>query len=623
MARTFYNPYERSPVNTDNNNVLNKVIKEFVLDFSDLPAIGGNRPFSISGDNGSEFVLEIKDKDTGYYYNFTTKSFQVEKSNLHGSINAGTYDGIISFPAITGSDDQYDIYLTAKAGTIHAEYIEKRFEDGTLDINSSVGSKSLLLQKVIYQYEDISLTLQGYSPNSTITGTLSTDTINVSKGKSKSKTAFSISVTAEPSTSYSIIKQPNVGDVLSFVDLTIESDPETLPGEDEYPTATTAFTGDDVNGAVTSGSVVRIDGSTSANITVGDKITTPTTTGTVDGDIEDGTVVTLDEDAATLMAVGDKVTGPACGGCEADEILVTVVGTGGNAKQFTVSSATAFTDGKTLTFSSKVNRSLTTVTVVGTSSVDTDFTMSQAIQFRDNAPLTFTPRKNRRWAIDDISKISTGNKILIDTDIVANTTISDYEDTVTINANTENEEVIVKNKVPSLETKGKKPTITKGVLTVQPGSVVFNQGQTVAFGGKTIKIAGYGLNNVLNSYGYDLLFTDLAIKVTEITTTTTSAVSNSTTVPVASVNGVLPSITTVSGLGIDPYAEDPSVSSRSVTSGAGNLELSAAQTLESGVTLTYNGTGQEIFITGNVEILKAGTENKTLYFDVEKLISTT
>ena len=461
MARTFYNPYERSPVNTDNNNVLNKVIKEFVLDLSDLPAVGGNRSFSISGDNGSEFVLEIKDKDTGYYYNFTTKSFQVEKSNLHGSINAGTYDGIISFPAVTGSDDQYDIYLTAKAGTIHAEYIEKRFEDGTLDINSSVGSKSLLLQKVIYQYEDVSLTLQGYSPNSTITGTLSTDTINVSKGKSKSKTAFSISVTAEPPTSYSIIKQPNVSDVLSFVDLTIESDPEILPGENEYPTATAAFTGDDVNGAVTSGSVVRIDGSTSANISVGDKITTATTTGRVNGDIADGTVVTMHEDVDTLMAVGDKVTG--CPNCDAAEILVTVVGTGGNAKQFTVNTATEFVNGAFLTFSSKVNRSLTTVTVVGTSGTDTDFTMSQAIQFRDNAPLTFTPRKNRRWAIDDISKISTGNKILIDTDIVADTTISDYEDTVTINAGTENEEVIVKNKVPSLETKGKKPTITKGL----------------------------------------------------------------------------------------------------------------------------------------------------------------
>jgi hypothetical protein len=622
MARTFYNPYERSPVNTDNNNVLNKVIKEFVLDFSDLPAIGGNRPFSISGDNGSEFVLEIKDKDTGYYYNFTTKSFQVEKSNLHGSINAGTYDGIISFPAITGSDDQYDIYLTAKAGTIHAEYIEKRFEDGTLDINSSVGSKSLLLQKVIYQYEDISLTLQGYSPNSTITGTLSTDTINVSKGKSKSKTAFSISVTAEPSVSYSIIKQPGVGDVLSFVDLTIESDPEVLPGEDEYPTATAAFTGDDVNGAVTSGSVVRIDGSTSANITVGDKITTATTTGTVNGAIADGTVVTLEETASAIMAVGDQVFGSGADG-SGNIVEVTVVGTGGVPNRFTVSESTSFADEAVLTFSSKVNRSLTTVTVVGTSDVDTDFTMSQAIQFRDNAPLTFTPRKNRRWAINDISKISTGNKILIDTNIVADTTISDYEDTVTINANTENEEVIVKNKVPSLETKGKKPTITKGVLTVQPGSVVFNQAQTLAFGGKTIKIAGYGLNNVLSSYGYDLLFTDLQIKITEITTTTTSAVSSSTTVPVASVNGVLPSTTTISGLGIDPYAEDPSVSSRSVTSGAGNLELSAAQTLESGVTLTYNGTGQEVLITGNVEILKAGTENKTLYFDVEKLISTT
>jgi len=60
-----------------------------------------------------------------------------------------------------------------------------------------------------------------------------------------------------------------------------------------------------------------------------------------------------------------------------------------------------------------------------------------------------------------------------------------------------------------------------------------------------------------------------------------------------------------------------------VTSGAGDLILSAAQTLESGVTLTSSNAGQVATITGNIEILKGGTEGQTIYFDLERLLSTT
>ena len=63
------------------------------------------------------------------------------------------------------------------------------------------------------------------------------------------------------------------------------------------------------------------------------------------------------------------------------------------------------------------------------------------------------------------------------------------------------------------------------------------------------------------------------------------------------------------------------VNSRSVTSGAGNLELSAAQTLEDGVTLTYANAGQVATITGNMQVISAGTASQTVYFDVEKLLS--
>lgn len=47
-----------------------KIIKNFSIDLSDLPEVGASRDFTIKGDEGSEFILEVKDITTGYYYNF-------------------------------------------------------------------------------------------------------------------------------------------------------------------------------------------------------------------------------------------------------------------------------------------------------------------------------------------------------------------------------------------------------------------------------------------------------------------------------------------------------------------------------------------------------------------------
>ena len=57
--------------------------------------------------------------------------------------------------------------------------------------------------------------------------------------------------------------------------------------------------------------------------------------------------------------------------------------------------------------------------------------------------------------------------------------------------------------------------------------------------------------------------------------------------------------------------------------GAGTLVLTAAQTLESGITLAFAGAGTIATITGSIEILKAGSYGATLSFDVEKLLSIT
>ena len=331
-----------------------KKIKSFDLDYSDLPATSEKRLFSINGDSGCEFKLEIKDNTTGYYYNFVTGSFQVASASLQKSIVDKSYNGSITFPAITGGDDQYDIYLYALPGTSHNNYSEVRFGDGSIDLNNSTGSNSLMMQKVIYQYAALTLTLSGYSPNATVSLVAAgTDTIAINRGKTQVKTAFSFTSTAATTAAYRIIKQPVADDVIAFVTPTLGA-PEILPGENQYPTATPAFTGDDINGAITSGSVVRMDNTDlSAVIKVGDKITSPVTTDTVNGARDASAVaVTMDSAVATKMAVGDQVTGNAA----LDAGIFTVASLD-STNVFSISSAVAIADGVTLSFSSKINRS--------------------------------------------------------------------------------------------------------------------------------------------------------------------------------------------------------------------------------------------------------------------------
>ena len=356
-----------------------KIIEEFSLDLSNLLPAGETRDFAVKGEEGATFSLEITNED-GYYYNFFTNAFQVIKAGLYNEIISVTksYSGTIIFPVVT-DDDHYDVSLTADPNTTkHAEYNEVRFGDHSVDINSTTGSNSTLVTKIIYQYTNHTLTLQSFSPNSTIetTGTGSgTDTFSVSNGTAVATQAFSFSCAVTSLTKcYQIIKQPVSTDFYSTSVTTFGSAPNKIPGENIYPTATGAFTGDDINGAITSGSVVRMDN-------------TDLSSSAVEEEVGDTAIkVVVGSAVAGLMAVGDQVTGNA----DLDSKIVTVVALNpddDNTSEFSLSEAIGIAESTVLTFSSKINRSLTTVTVVETSGVATDFTMSQAIQFRDNAPL--------------------------------------------------------------------------------------------------------------------------------------------------------------------------------------------------------------------------------------------
>ena len=541
-AGYHYMPDGTLMLNSEHSIMPGKVIKSFNLDLSDLPYTREVRQFTISGDNGAQFILEIKSGST--FYNFTTNTFQAAASRLEKTIANGNYKGSITFPTVA-TDGQYDIYLYAVPGTIHATYYESRFGDGSLDVNGSSGSNSLMMQKVIYQYATIDLTISGYSPNGTITGVNTNAVISTSRGKSKAKTPFSYVFTANSGSGYAVrvLKQPSSSDVLAFIQPVVGAAPVTLPGENIYPAITA----------------------------------TGTTTNQV------GTTVTL---SATVSSLGIKAGDRVKGNAALDAAIITVVPSL-NPNDIILSSATAISNGTLLSFYNQMNYS---------------------------------------WPVTNFAdKIKAGMIVVTGANVTAGTVVGDYEDTITILEDTEKEQVIVKNKIQAVDTKAQKPTIVKGLVTVQPGDITFNKQQVLALAGNTLKVGGYGEGEISRIFGWDVRFTDLKVTLTAPTTTTTLATTTST-ITVANTEGVINGVSRVKGIGINPALQNPLITGgggTSITTGLGEWEADAAQTLENGITLTIENTGRIATITGNIEIIKAGTASQTLRFDLEKLLSDT
>ena len=523
-----------------------KNISGFVLDTSDIKEAGETRSFVIAGDNGAEFTLEIKNED-GYYYNFVTNTFQAAQARLNEAITGGNYIAQVNFPPVDG-EDQYDVFLYAKPGTKHTLYNEVRFADGSVDLNSSSGSNSLMMQKVIYQYLDRTLTISTAARTSAFTPSTSTDNaITISSNASKGKIPFTVTSTSATDQSFVILRQPSSSDVYSTFTRVVGSSPVTLPGENIYP----ASTGNSTISSVS------------------------------------GTLVTMMEPVADTMKIGDRVTGMIQ---SIHPPVVTVVSMyptepNGDPKQFTA---------------------------------------SESIDSTGLPLLYFKNQMNYSWPLDNTNKITPGMLITHssgDGAIVAGTIISDYRDTLTISPNNKNQQIITKNYAPALDSKGKKPTMVKGLVTNQTGNVVFNNQQQKLLAGDTINIVGYGEKYIADIGGYIVRFTDLAIALTKITTTTTSAVDDSTSIPVAARAGIRNTVSTVTGIGMNPALAAPTVNSGATADSGGTIVLSAAQTLENGITLTFSGAGKVATITGNIEILKAGPSDATLYFDLEQLLT--
>ena len=625
------------------------IIKSFTLNTNNIKESGEERTFTVLGKNGAVFSLQVKNEDN-YYYNFATNLFQVTETKLDSIILGGNgfYSGKIKFPAVTDAD-KYDVYLLAESNynTVHANYKEVRFSDGSIDINSSSGSNSNLVQKVIYQTLDVTLTLNSFSPTGIVTGTIGTQVITTSRNAKISLIPFSFTFTVTSLKSLRILKQPFNSDITAYVTRTIGATPLDIEGEDLYPAVTQT---DVVNGDFSTTDLTNkivMDTNVADKMVVGDRITIATTALTDTVDIDSGgevtsTEVVMDNNVITKMAPGDRVTAPDSRHSDfLNNNLVTVVALAvdGNAKKFSLSEEITIEDGATLVFTSRLNREIITVDELDPDdSNPKEFSMKDVngdsvnVGILDNTTLSFSNQRNYRWSTN-IYGLTPSMSLLSSTYFTTNPVIQGYLTQTTIDEGKPGEYKVDDVRVPALDALGVFPVKTRNSTTnietiTQDGNIVFSEQALKSLGGNSVKMFSYGIPEIKRLTGYDIEFSDLAVALTEITTITTTAPSASTTFNVASAVGIAENISTVSGIGIDTSTFNPTVTSITNIGGAtwdntggATLTLGAVQTLESGTTLTFPNAGTVATITGNIKVNKVGNENVILSFDLEKFLA--
>ena len=624
------------------------IITGFDIGIQNVSFNGDNVPFSIFGDNGSTFSLEAyDDQSSTSWYNWETKRWTTTKKILSKSIRGKAFKSYINFPLGHSGDPRvYKVVLRPRTTdyskpTKFTKYIEVLNEDETVDLNASFGSNNNEWIKEIRQGLRSTVTLSLIAPTLADSGeswngaSFSNKTITTEAGSS-AVTSFSITATAASGKSIQIHRQPEESDVCSFKNIAIgASGTRTIDDEDIWSeSARAAFTGDDINGAITSGAIIQIDGTVASNVNIGDRITTAVTTDTVNGARDTSAVaVTMDSAVATKMAVGDRVTGNA----ELDAAIFTVASLD-STNVFSISSAVAIADGVTLTFSSLINREVVTVASLDPSSGTAHankFTISQSVQFRDNCPLTFTEPHYFRWPVTNVVGLSKG--VLLDLNNAntnADTTITNYGtsdniyyEKVTGKGGREIVQTtsrLKKTSLPAIKTTAPFSASSYGRITTQAGDIILSSKQGKSFESQTVRAFGYRTRLIKDlSLGTEIILSDLKAEIaaanvveTTINDADCTGSASLTVFDVTSSTGIMDDVSTIRGVNITPSETPTKVTNISTNT----ITISAAQTLQNTQTLYFDGASNIITITGKMEIKNNSINDTDVFLDVEKFL---
>lgn len=551
-----------------------KYISDFVVPYS-LSYGGGEAVFQIQGDNDARFKLEIKNSD-GNWYNWDTTAFTSTPSYLIRKIRGEFYEDKFVFAEGTKTETfTYTLHaLIDDCGkTKHAKRVEVFKDDGTIDLNNSVGSDSQILQKESYQGPVVNLTVSSKAPTLADGGevfngaTHSSQAIgsSVDSRRASKNGKFKITVTAASGKAIKIDRQPTPNDVCLYTTAAIGA---ATPGDYSY-----VIPGEDI-----------WNGTARSTKNVGSS-----------GGVSEGRNITMVDDRSTFWAVGDRVTGntalDAKTGSEA--VYITAVDVG-NAKTFTVSENVTVANGESL---------------------------------------TFTPPRYYRWPVTNYVGLYGGSVPKNNTNITSGSFISSYQafrsKFIQTSTGCETYNVTAVNKdisVGAIERTATPTYTTYGRVNSAAGILTFNKPQYKSFESTTHDFYTYGerlIKEHLKAGTFKITNLKAEIETENIVTTTINDVSADGSASlndfdVTSINGIMDDVSIVSGANINVRQGEPTVT----TISSNNVTLTpGSHTVQNGETLTFSGAASIITITGNIEVDDIGDASTTIYFDVEKFLT--
>ena len=138
----------------------------------------------------------------------------------------------------------------------------------------------------------------------------------------------------------------------------------------------------------------------------------------------------------------------------------------------------------------------------------------------------------------------------------------------------------------------------------------WSSGLTLTFTGKG-SVATEEFNNTA------FAVENFVLTIDPVVTTTDSAVSNSTTIPITSTDGIKAS-ESVLMTGIGVTAASPHVDA--ISAGV-NITASSAQTIENGQIVTFTGSSRSAKIKADVTVLEYGTDNLTITLALDNILT--
>ena len=656
-AGYHYMPDGSLMLDTEHDKLYGEGNIRFNLDTSDIKFNGETRRFSVSGDDGAVFSIEIYDDAAGSptlprnYYNFTTNTWSSTKSRLSNVQLTGDYRFSVVFPSIEFTDATCAWNSGTDSTITHTGDDGKIVAGMTVTGPSTIPANSFVKSVTSDTVFELGDALGGTDVDPT--GGAATSQTLTFAGIRKytidihAETVGNISTKHAP---YTEVRNPDdtvnlnksTGSNSNLLRKIIYQDvKKNLYLSCIAPSLTNAST--DVNLANLSGGGSRIL-TTVANpldkIAIGDKVTG---TGALTGSHILVTAIDPDNDDPNEISVNQSVTMSAGGTLTYTPVFNSMTPNGTDEttgrQAFEVSSGENLKRSFSITCTAPVGRTLSASRLPTTKDLCAYTTVTfesaaLALEGEDTASAT----KFFRWPIINIAKLKEGmvldpGRTDGDGSKGVNTTtpakISKYSTTKTILESTERKyhtdvsEITIEDvSVGGVDSYGYGVTAVdrNGIITAQKGNIIFDVQQLDILKADTdVRIFAYGAQKIKSLTGINVAISDIVITPTQISTTTTGAVSNSVTIPVTSTDHIS-TTSTIRGIGINASVANPTVSFKATATGGANLTASAAQTLESGQTLYFDGNSNILTITGIIEVSSMDISDTTLYFDVEKFI---